>query len=118
MDKFASLGSIPAPQASKVSGELAGAVSSMTSALAEVKDAASAEAALPKLQEVNDKLDAAKNLMAGLPESGKSTINSLLKVAIAKVKELADKVVSIAGVGPKVKPVLDSILGKLNALTA
>jgi hypothetical protein len=118
MGKFASLGGVQVPQVSNVSGELAGLLSSMTGALTEVKDKATAEAALPKLREVNDKLDASKDMMAGLSERGRSTINSLLKIAIGKVKELTERVVSIPGVGDKVKPVVDSIMGKLNALTA
>jgi hypothetical protein len=116
-DKMASLGGLQVPQTSKVSSELAGMFSSMTDALTGIKDAASADAALPKLQEVKDKLDASKAMVAGLPESGKATINSLLKVAIGKLRELADKVVGIAGAADKVKPVVDSIIGKLNALT-
>jgi hypothetical protein len=117
MDKFAALGGLPAPQTSNVSGELAKLVSSTTSALSGIKDTASAEATLPKLKELNDKLDACKGAMAGLPENGRSIINSLVKAAVAKLKEVADRVASTAGVGDKVKPVVDSIIGKLNALT-
>lgn len=117
MDRSASLGGLPVPQTSHVSGELANLLSTTTTALAGIKDTASAEATLPKLKEVNEKLDACKGALAGLPETGKSIIHSLLKEAVGKLKELADKVVARAGVGDKVKPVVDSIMDKLNALT-
>jgi hypothetical protein len=116
--KLASLGGLPVPQTSNVSSELAGTFSSMTEALSGIKDAASAEAALPKLREINDKLGDSKQMMAGLSDSGRSTLNALLQTALGKLKELADKVLAIAGAGDKVKPVLDSIMSKLTALAA
>jgi hypothetical protein len=116
--KLASLGGVPVPQTANVSSALASTFSSMTETLGGIKDTASAEAALPKLREINDKLDASKNMMAGLSAGGRSTITTLLQTAISKLRELADKVLAIAGAGDKVKPVLDSILGKLNALAA
>jgi hypothetical protein len=118
LDKYASLGGVQAPQAGKVSGELAELVSSMTGALTGIKDPASAEAALPKLHQINDKLDASKEMVSGLPATAKSTITSLLKTALANLRPLVDKVIAITGVGDKVKPVVDAIMGKLNALTA
>jgi len=116
--KLASLGGVPVPQTSNVSSELAGTFSSMTETLGGIKDAASAEAALPKLREINDKLGVSKQMMAGLSDSGKSTLNSLLQTALGKLKELADKVLAMAGAGDKVKPVLNSIMSKLTALAA
>jgi hypothetical protein len=118
IEKLASVGGLPVPQTSNVSSELAGTFSSMTEALSGIKDAASAEAALPKLREINDKLGASKQMMTGLSDSGKSTLNALLQTALGKLKELADKVLARAGAGDKVKDVLDSILSKLNALAA
>jgi hypothetical protein len=118
MDKFAALGGLQAPQAANVSNQLAEIFSTATGTLTGIKDVASAEAALPRLKEINDQLDAAKTRLAELPERGRATVSSLLKAAIGRLKELADKVVSLAGVGDKVKPVVDSIMGKLNALAA
>jgi hypothetical protein len=118
MDRFASLGGLQVPRTANVSGELAGIVSALTGTLSGIKDATSAEAALPKLRELDNRLDASKDMMAGLPSSGKSTVNTLLKVATTNLKRLVDKVVATTGVGDSVKPVVDSIMAKLNALTA
>jgi hypothetical protein len=118
VDRFASLGGVQAPQAANVSGALAGAVSSATDALAGVKDGASAEAAIPKLQEVEGKLDATTAAVAGLPPSAKSTVSALIKAAMPSLRQAVDKVVSVSGVGDKIKPVTDAIMSKLSALAA
>jgi hypothetical protein len=116
MKKFASLGGMPVPQTAIVSEALASAVSSMSEVMTGIKDAASAETALPKLKAIDEKLDVSKNMMASLSEAGRSTISSLVRTAIAKLKEVADRVVAIAGAGDKVKPVVTSIMNKLTAL--
>jgi hypothetical protein len=84
--------------------------------LTSVKDAASAEAALPKLKEINDKLDASKATLASLPDAAKSTIHSLIKSAVASVQGLANQVLANAGASAKLKPVVESIMDKLSAL--
>jgi hypothetical protein len=116
MERYSALGGLPAPQVSTVSGELASAISSLTSTLTGIKDAATAEAALPKLKDLNDKLDAPKKALAGLPESAKSSISALIRSAVNTVQALANKVLANTGASEKVKPVVDSIMGKLTAL--
>jgi hypothetical protein len=116
MEKYAALGGLPAPQASTVSSELAGVLSSLTSTLTGIKDVASAEAALPKLKDLNDKLDVPRKALAGLPESAKSSISALIKSAVSTVQALANKVLANTAASEKVKPVVDSIMEKLTAL--
>ena len=116
MGKLAALGGLPASKVSQVSADLAGTFSSLTAALTGIKDSASAEAALPKLKDIGDRLDGAKSALEGLPESGRSTIVAQVKLALSKLKELADKVLAMAGVGDKIRPAIAAIMGKLNAL--
>jgi hypothetical protein len=118
LGKLASLGGLPVPKVSQVSADMAGTFSSLTSALAGIKDSASAEAALPKLKDIGDKLDGQKSALQGLPESGRSTILEQIKPALNKLKELVDKVLAMAGVGDKIKPVITAIMAKLTALAA
>jgi hypothetical protein len=118
MGKLAALGGLPVPKVSQVSGDLAGTFTSLTTTLAGIKDSVSAEAALPKLKDIGDKLDGAKSALEGLTEAGRSTILAQVKSALGMLKELADKVLAMAGVGDKIRPVLDAIMGKLNALVA
>jgi hypothetical protein len=118
MGKLAALGNLPVPKLSQVSAELAGAFSSLTAALTGIKDSASAEAALPTLRDISAKLDSAKSSLRGLTEDGRSTILAQAKLALGKLKDLTDKVLAMGGVGDKIRPAVEAIMDKLNALVA
>jgi hypothetical protein len=104
------------PDVSKFSTELKDTFSKLTEALTSVKDVASAEAALPKLQDLDSKLGIAKVTMHNLADSAKITISTLVKSTQGKLRELVDNVLAIPGVGEKIKVVADSILAKLTDL--
>jgi hypothetical protein len=88
----------------------------LTETLTGVKDVASAEAALPKLQDLSTKLDVAKATMDKLTDAGKATISTLVKSTQGKLKGLADEALAIPGVGEKLRAIVDSILAKLGRL--
>lgn len=88
-----------------------------TSSLESVKDAATAEAALPKLKELTTNADEMKKLYGLLPDAGKATIKTLLGSSMSTLKTLVDKVLAIPGVGEKLKPVIDGLMAKLTAVT-
>jgi hypothetical protein len=114
--KMASLGDFPVSKAPQLSSDLADAFSSLTGTLTGVKDPATAEAALPKLREINGKLESAKATMDTLPSNSKSILHSLIKTSLAKLKGITDKVLAIAGVGDQFKTVVTAIMGTLNTL--
>jgi hypothetical protein len=118
MGKLTALAGLPASKVSQVSADMAGTFSSLTATLPGIKDSESAEAALPKLRDISDKLDGAKSALDGLSEGTRATILAQVKLALGKLKEIADKVMALAGVGDKIKPVLAAIMGKLNTLVA
>jgi Bacterial protein of unknown function (DUF937) len=109
---------VPAPEVTQLSTELTDTFKSLTETLTGVKDVPSAEAALPKLQDLGPKLDAAKAKLDKLTEAGKATIAALVKSSQAKLRELVDKVLAIPGVGDKIKAVVDGIMAKINDLAA
>jgi hypothetical protein len=104
------------PDVTKFKTEITDTLAKLTDAFTSVKDAQSAETALPKLQDLEGKLDSAKTTMKELGDAGQTTIKALVKSAQAKLKELIDKVMAIPGVSEKLKPVVDSIMTKLNDL--
>jgi hypothetical protein len=106
------------PDVSKIKTELTDTFSKLTEALTSVKDVPSAEAALPKLQDLEGKLDVAKTTIKDLGTAGKATIGELVKTSMGKLKELVGKVLAIPGVGDKIKSVTDSIMTKLTDLSA
>jgi hypothetical protein len=115
-DKMESISGFPASEAPQLSSDLSAAFSSLTETLTGVKDAATAEAALPKLGDISGKLDSAKTAMDKLSGDSKLILRSLIKTSLAKLKELTDKVVAIAGVPDQFKTVVNAIMGKLTTL--
>jgi hypothetical protein len=89
-----------------------------TTALDGVTDAASAKAALPKLNEINDSLTKLGGLVDQLPAEGKSALATLVSGSLSSLETLVAKVNEIPGAGEVIKPVADSMLGKLRAMTA
>lgn len=107
---------IQVPDVSKFSTELTDTFSKLTAALTGVKDAASAEAALPSLKDLDAKLEVAKATTKNLADAGRAAIKELAKSAQGKLKELVEKVLAIPGVGEKIKAVVDTIMAKLGDL--
>jgi hypothetical protein len=101
-----------------VGREVTGVFERATTALNDVSDAASAEAALPKLNEINDGLTKLGGLVDQLPGEGKSALAALVSASLANLEALIAKASGLPGVGEVIKPVADSILGKLRAMTA
>ena len=108
----------PAADVNKLKTDITDAFTKATEALTGVKDAATAEAALPKLQDFDGKLELAKSTMKSLTDAGQSIIKTLAKSEQSNLKEIADKVLAIPGVGEKIKVIVDSIMVKLNDLSA
>ena len=106
------------PDVSKLKTELTDTFSKLTETLTSVKDAQSAETALPTLQELEGKLDVVKTTMKDLGAAGKATISTVVKAAEGKLRDLIEKVLAIPGVGEKIKAVADSIKTKLTDLSA
>jgi hypothetical protein len=118
MSQLAAMGGVPAPKTVATSGEVAGAVAAFTETLRGIKDGPSAELALTKLKEIDARLDDAKAALAKAGESTRSAVGAMVKPAVERLREQADKVQAVTGVPEKVKPVIDSILAKLNGFTA
>jgi hypothetical protein len=91
--------------------------SSATETFTGIKDAASAEAALPKLKELDEKVDGMKKAYGLVPEAGKAAIKTLLGDGLTKLKDLVAKITALPGVGEKIKPVVDGLMAKLTSIT-
>lgn len=106
---------IPA-EALKLGGDLTGWFTSLTGSLGGITDAATAEAALPKLKDAASQLESAKSVFDTLPAAGKSSVLSIITSNLGVIKDLIAKVASIPGVGDLVKPFTDPILNTLTAM--
>ena len=93
----------PTPDAGKLAGELTGLFTSATDTLTNVKDAATAEAAVPKLGDLFPKIDQLKMLWDQLPAGAKAPLIAGLSGRLDKLKDLIAKVLALPGVAEKLK---------------
>ncbi|MGH6901549.1 MAG: DUF937 domain-containing protein [Geminicoccaceae bacterium] len=98
--------------------EVTGVFENATAALNGVTDAASAEAALPRLTEIDDRLGELGGLVGQLPAEGKTALAALVNGALPELEALIAKVSEIPGVGPVIKPTADALVAKLRAMAA
>jgi hypothetical protein len=100
-------------------GELAtSAVNHLYSSLMGIKDEASAQATLPTLTQSSSEFDQ----LTGLPNQLSPENRKLLAETFASIRpnldQLLDKALAIPGVATIIKPAVDAIRSKLDALTA
>jgi hypothetical protein len=96
--------------------EVTGVFENATAALNDVTDAASAEAALPKLSEIDTNLDRLSGLAGQLPAEGKSALAALINGVLPELEALIERVSELPGVGAVIKPTADAIVTKLKAM--
>ena len=92
-------------------------VSQAASTLAGVKDRASAEAAAPKLQNINSQLGNLRSTWQQLPETARTTASSTLQPQIDKLKNTAEPILNQPGVGDVIRPHIDKLMQNLNAIS-
>jgi hypothetical protein len=110
--------SVSTPDVTQVSTELKSAFTSVTDTLGEIKDPATAEAALPKLRELGSKFDGIKKSFDTMSASGKAAIVKLAQGYLERFKDLVNKVNELAGTAKeKIAPALHAIVEKLTSLT-
>ncbi len=97
--------------------DLGNVINNVTDTLTSVTDEESATAALPKLTEASSKLGALSELFSKLPGPAKSAISNIAADKITSLQPLIDGIIKIPGVGPILKPVIDSLTQKLTEFT-
>jgi hypothetical protein len=91
-------------------------VGSIKSVLPGITDAASAQAALPKIKEATAQLNEVSSRATQLSPEGKSTLVKLIVAATPTINQMCDKVLAVPGAGDIAKPAIDELRGKLDAL--
>jgi Bacterial protein of unknown function (DUF937) len=106
------------PDPAKVGTDLGSIYTSLTDLLGGIKDVPTAEAAVSKLTtDLTPRIDGLQALWDKLPDLGKSTVAKVTTDHLATLKELVAKVLAIAGVSDKIKPVVDTLIDKLAAFS-
>lgn len=97
-----------------IGAQLKGLMESATTTLDKVTDQASAQAALPSLDELKGKVDGLTAQVDQLPAEGKKLLAGMVGTALPPLKELAAKASSIQG-AEAIKPALDAVIAKLES---
>ena len=99
-----------------LANQINASVGSIRTVLPGITDAASAEAALPKLKEAAAQLNEVSSRATQLSPEGKSTLVKLIVAATPAINQMCDKVLATPGAGTIAKPAIDELRGKLDAL--
>jgi hypothetical protein len=99
-----------------VNAQLTTAFDGLKTTLGGITDAASAQAALPKLQEAVTSVDGLTAMAAKLTPAQRTMLATAITAALPTLKELVAKVLAIPGVGDIVKPTADALMAKVEAL--
>ncbi|WP_160167299.1 DUF937 domain-containing protein [Rhodopirellula sp. SWK7] len=101
-----------------VTGKLSEIFSGYTETLQSVDDVESAQAAVPEMQSLNEKLGGVTSMLDQLPAGVRSTVTDQIGPMIEPIKAMIDKVLAIPGVGPILQPIVDNMLAKVGTLTS
>ena len=93
---------------------LTDAINGVTATLGGITDQASAQAAIPKLVEIDARLYQLKPKIAKLEGDARKTLASLVTGMLPKVQSAIDRVQATPGASEVVKPALDPIMVKLD----
>lgn len=91
-------------------------ISTLRTTLAGITDAASAQAALPKLRDVTVQLDKVNALSPQLPAESRRALATMIASAMPAINSLIDKILAIPGVGDVARPAINELRAKLEPL--
>ena len=103
---------------SKITDSLDGVFSSTGEAFGSITDTASAEAALPSLEDASGQLSGLGDTIARLPEAAQGPIAGIVSGGLSTLRPLIEKATAIPGVGDIINPVVTPMLEKLEGLAS
>jgi hypothetical protein len=114
-------GTVGLGQSTPVSGldidkQVADPLANLRTTLGDVSDAASAQAALPKLREIAAQIDKVSNQRGQLSADQRRTLAASVNPAMPTLNQLFDKVLAVPGAPDELKPTVDALKTKLAAL--
>jgi hypothetical protein len=93
-------------------------ITNLRTTLGGITDSASAQAALPKLQDVTTQIDKVGGVVGQLSAEQRKLLAGLVNPLMPALNQLFDKVLAIPGVAEVLKPTIDALKAKLAMLAA
>ena len=101
-----------------VSKQVTDSIANLRSTLGGVTDAASAEAALPKLRDITTQIDQVDDLIGRMTPEQRKLLAGIVSPLMPTLNQLFDRVLAIPTVSEVLKPTIDLIKAKLAMLSA
>ena len=101
-----------------VGKQLTDSIASLRTTLGSVNDTTTAQAALPKLQDVTAQIDRLDGLIGQMTPGQRKLVAGIVNPLMPTINQLFDKVLVIPGVAELLKPAIDALKAKLAILTA
>jgi hypothetical protein len=99
-----------------LASQINSSLSTLKSTQSGITDAATAQAALPKINEAVAQLNDVSARAAKLSPEGRSALVKLIVVVRPSINQMCDKVIATPGVGAVAKPAIDNLQARLDAL--
>jgi hypothetical protein len=93
-------------------------IGSLRTALGDITDTASAQAALPRLQAATAQIDKVSGMVGQLSDGQRKLLSGLVNPVMPALNQLFDRVLALPGVAEIIKPTIDVLRAKLATLTA
>jgi hypothetical protein len=103
-------------QVARLTGQVTDFFRTATDTFTEIQDAASAEAATPRLRGLSTRLDTLRVELNQLPTDARAKLVALVKDLGAKLMPMIEAAMATPVVGDTLKPFVDDLRSKLNAL--
>jgi hypothetical protein len=101
-----------------VNKQITDSIATLRSTLGGVTDAASAQAALPKLRDVTTQIDQIDGLIGQMTPEQRKLLAGIVSPLMPALNQLFDKALAIPGVSDVLKPTIDLLKAKLALLTS
>ena len=101
-----------------VNKQITDSIATLRSTLGGVTDAASAQAALPKLRDITAQIDQVDDLIGRMTPEQRKLLAGIVSPLMPTLNQLFDKVLAIPGVSEVLKPTIDLLKAKLALLTS
>jgi len=101
-----------------VNKQITDSIATLRSTLGGVTDAASAQAALPKLRDITAQIDQVDGLVGQMTPEQRKVLAGIVSPLMPTLNQLFDKVLAIPGVSEVLKPTIDLLKTKLTLLTS
>jgi len=101
-----------------VNKQITDSIATLRSTLGGVTDAASAQAALPKLRDITAQIDQVDGLVGQMTPEQRKLLAGIVSPLMPTLNQLFDKVLAIPGISEVLKPTIDLLKTKLTLLTS